>query len=55
MYDGVELSAFLEFKLGINGGFSEKKGDGVEFKRLPSRDEFTDIALALERKMKAAA
>jgi hypothetical protein len=40
----------VEFKLGLNWGASEAAGEGYEFKRLPSREEFTGRALELERR-----
>lgn len=47
---GHRLVIPVEFKLGVNWGADEKKGEGHEFKRLPSRAEFTEIAMALEEK-----
>lgn len=45
---GDRLIIPVEFKLGINWGASEKFKEGVEFKRLPQRSTFTDIARELD-------
>lgn len=50
LYAGNELSIPVEFKLGVNWGADEKSGEGVGFKRLPSRREFEDVAFALADK-----
>lgn len=47
---GDRLIIPVEFKLGVNWGASEKLKEGVEFKKLPSRAEFTEIAMELERR-----
>jgi len=47
---GEQLIIPVEFKLGINWGASEKLREGVEFKRLPSRKEFTAAAYFLEER-----
>lgn len=47
---GQKLVIPVEFKLGLNWGASEKLQEGHEFARLPSREEFTEIAMALEAK-----
>jgi DNA polymerase I-like protein with 3'-5' exonuclease and polymerase domains len=45
---GDELVVPVEWKLGLNWAASEKLGEGFEFKRLPSRHEFTEAARWLE-------
>lgn len=47
---GDKLIIPVEFKLGINWGASEKLREGHEFKRLPSREHFTEVAMDLERR-----
>lgn len=47
---GKELVVPVEFKLGIAWGGDEKKGEIVEFKKLPSRDDVLDVAMTLSRK-----
>lgn len=49
---GERLIIPVEFKLGLNWGASEKLKEGVEFKRLPSRDVFTGVAYELEARRK---
>lgn len=44
-YQGVEVAIPCEFKLGMDWSF---KG-GQEFKKLPSKEEFTDAAYAIHR------
>lgn len=48
MLAGQKLIIPVEFKLGLNWGASEKLKEGFEFKRLPTREEFTTIAWELE-------
>lgn len=50
LYAGNTLVIPVEFKIGVNWGASEKLGEGFEFKRLPSREEFTEKAMLLEGK-----
>ena len=42
--NGVELIPWVEFKMGINWAASERLGEGCEYKKLPSREEFTEAA-----------
>lgn len=50
---GRQLLVPVEFKIGINWSASEKLKEGMEFKELPSREEFTDVAMMLERRKNA--
>lgn len=50
IYAGNSLVIPVEFKLGINWGADEQKGEGVSFKRLPPRKEFEEIAHGLNAK-----
>lgn len=48
MYEGVELTIWTEACLGSS---FDMETDGVEFKRLPGRDEFIDVARAKAREV----
>ena len=48
LYAGNKLVIPVEFKIGVNWGADEKLHDGFEFKRFPTRDEFTEKAMMLE-------
>lgn len=47
---GEPLLIPVEFKLAISWGGDEKKGEVVEFKRMPSKKEFMDVAISLGEK-----
>lgn len=51
-YYGQELIVPVTYKLGMNWGFDEKRLEGHEFKRLPSRKEFTLVAYEMDERMK---
>lgn len=46
---GTVFRPFVEFKLGLNWAADEKAGEGFEFKKLPSREEFFAKADWLDR------
>lgn len=52
---GRQLLIPVEFKMGINWAASEKLKEGIEFKELPSCDDFTDVAMTLEKERRGRA